>query len=68
MAGVELRTSARDGHVVVALCGELDVTGAADAEAAITALATRGRRYAERRLAVSAASPGRAAPSRTGTG
>jgi len=142
MAGVELRTSVRDGHVVVALCGELDVTGAVDAEAAITALATRGRRliidmsaldfidcsslsvllrvqglalrgggdvvlaapqphvlrllrltatdeafwvhgsveaavagiasrprrYADRRLAVSAASPGRAAPSRTSTG
>jgi anti-sigma B factor antagonist len=43
MPGVELSTSARDGRVVVALCGELDVTGAADAEAAITALVARGR-------------------------
>ena len=38
MPGVELTTTACDGHLVVALCGELDVTGAADAEAAITAL------------------------------
>jgi len=36
--GVELRTSACDGHAVVALRGELDVTAPADAEAAITAL------------------------------
>jgi anti-anti-sigma factor len=41
--GVELTTSACDGHLVVALRGELDVTGAADAEAAITALVTRGQ-------------------------
>jgi anti-sigma B factor antagonist len=43
MPGVELRTSACDGHIVVALCGDLDVTGAADAEAAITALVARGQ-------------------------
>jgi len=38
MPDVELEASVRDGHVVVVLRGELDVTGAADAEAAITAL------------------------------
>jgi anti-sigma B factor antagonist len=43
MPGAELRTSARDGHVVVALCGDLDVAGSADAEAAITALVARGQ-------------------------
>jgi anti-sigma B factor antagonist len=43
MPGVELSTSARAGHVVVALRGELDVTGAADAEAAVTALVAPGR-------------------------
>jgi len=43
MPGVELSTGAWDGHVVVALRGELDVTGAADIEAAITALAAWGR-------------------------
>jgi anti-sigma B factor antagonist len=43
MAGVELSTCARAGHVVVALRGELDVTGAADAEAAVTALVAPGR-------------------------
>jgi anti-sigma B factor antagonist len=43
MPGVELRTNEYDGHVVVALRGELDITDAADAEAAITALAARGR-------------------------
>ena len=43
MPGVELTTSACNGHLVVALCGELDVTGAADAEAAITALVARGQ-------------------------
>jgi anti-anti-sigma factor len=43
MPGVELTTSACDGHLVEALCGELDVTGAADAEAAITALVARGQ-------------------------
>jgi anti-anti-sigma factor len=41
MPGVELSSSACDGHVVVALRGELDVTGAAEAEAAITALVAR---------------------------
>ena len=43
MQGVEMSTSAYDGHVVVALRGDLDVTGAADAEAAIAALAVPGR-------------------------
>jgi anti-anti-sigma factor len=43
MPGVELTTSACDGHLVVALCGDLDVTGAADAEAAITALVAGGQ-------------------------
>jgi anti-sigma B factor antagonist len=43
MAGVDLSTSACDGHVVVALRGELDVSGAPEAEAAITALVARGR-------------------------
>jgi len=38
MQGVALSTSACDGHVVVALHGELDVANAAEAEAAITAL------------------------------
>jgi hypothetical protein len=33
MLGVELSTSACDGHVVVALRGALDLIGAADAEA-----------------------------------
>ena len=41
MPGVELGTSACDGHVVVALRGELDVTGAAEAETAITAPVAR---------------------------
>ena len=43
MPGVELSSGAWDGHVVVALRGELDVTGAADVETAITALVARGR-------------------------
>ena len=43
MPGVELSTSARDGHVVVALRGDLDITGAADTWAAITALVVPGR-------------------------
>jgi anti-sigma B factor antagonist len=43
MPGVELSTCARAEHVVVALRGELDVAGAADAEAAITALVAQGR-------------------------
>ena len=142
MPGVELKASVRDGFVVVVLRGDLDVTGAADAqaliaalvapgqtliidisaldfmdcaslgallrvqtlarrgggdvvlaapqphvlrllrltatdeafwvhgsvEAAVAGIASRPRRYADRRLAVSAASPGRAAPSRTSTG
>jgi hypothetical protein len=40
MAVVELSTSACDGHVVVVLRGDLDITGAADAGAAITTLVT----------------------------
>jgi anti-sigma B factor antagonist len=44
MSGVELESAVRDGHVVVALRGELDVTGAADAEAAITRLVAPRRR------------------------
>ncbi len=43
MSGVELKASVRDGHVVVVLRGDLDVTGVADAEAAITALVTPGQ-------------------------
>ena len=43
MPGVELSTSACDGHVVVALRGDMDIIGAADAEAAITALVVPGR-------------------------
>jgi anti-sigma B factor antagonist len=43
MPGVEVSTSACDGHVVVALRGDLEVTGAADAEAAIAALVVPGR-------------------------
>jgi len=38
MPGVELSTSACDGHVVVAVRGDLDISGAAGAGAAITAL------------------------------
>jgi anti-sigma B factor antagonist len=43
MPGGELSTSARDGRVVVALCGELDGTDAPDAEAAIMGLVAPGR-------------------------
>jgi anti-anti-sigma factor len=43
MPGIELRTSARDRYVVVALRGDLDVTGTADAEAAIAALMAWGQ-------------------------
>jgi hypothetical protein len=42
MPGVELETSVRGGRVVVALRGDLDVTGAADAGPAITALVVPG--------------------------
>jgi len=41
--GVELSTSACNGHVVVALRGDMDIIGAADAGAAITALVVPGR-------------------------
>ena len=43
MPGVELKTRVRDRRVVVALRGDLDITGAASAEAAVTALVTRGQ-------------------------
>ena len=43
MPGIELNASARDGHVVVVLRGELDVTCAPEAEAAITALVAPGQ-------------------------
>ena len=44
MPGVGLEASVGDGHVVVVLRGDLDVTGAADAGAAIAALVARGQR------------------------
>ena len=43
MPGVELSTSACNGHVVVAPRGDMDIIGAADAGAAITALVVPGR-------------------------
>ena len=43
MQRVELKASVRDGFVVVVLRGDLDVTGAADAEAAIAALVAPGQ-------------------------
>jgi anti-sigma B factor antagonist len=43
MPGIELKASVRDGFVVVVLRGDLDVTGAADAEAAIAALVVPGQ-------------------------
>ena len=43
MPGTELCTSECDGHVVVAMRGDLDVTDADAAEAAITALVARGQ-------------------------
>ena len=43
MPGVELKASVRGGFVVVVLRGNLDVTGAADAEAAIAALVAPGQ-------------------------
>jgi anti-sigma B factor antagonist len=43
MQGAELSTSACDGHVVVAVRGDLDVIGAADAAAAMTALVVPDR-------------------------
>jgi anti-anti-sigma factor len=43
MPGVELEASVSDGLVVVDLRGDLDVTGAADVEAAITALVAPGQ-------------------------
>jgi anti-anti-sigma regulatory factor len=43
MPGVELSTRACEGHVVVAPRGDLDIIGAADAGAAITALVVPDR-------------------------
>lgn len=43
MPGVELKTSVCDGRVVVALRGDLDVTGVPDTESAMTALMARGQ-------------------------
>jgi anti-sigma B factor antagonist len=43
MPGVELKASVRDGFVVVVLRGDLDVTDADAAEAAIAALAAPGQ-------------------------
>jgi anti-sigma B factor antagonist len=43
MPGVELKASVRDGLSVVALRGDLDITGAADVEAAIAALVAPGQ-------------------------
>ena len=43
MPGVELKASVRDGFVVGVMRGDLDVTGAADAQAAIAALAVPGQ-------------------------
>jgi anti-anti-sigma factor len=43
MPGVKLKASVRGGLIVVVLRGDLDVTGAADAEAAIAALVAPGQ-------------------------
>src|SRR5579862_3464093 len=43
MSGLELLTGACDGTVVVTLCGELDITGTAEAEAVITASVVPGQ-------------------------
>jgi anti-anti-sigma factor len=43
MPGVELVADACDGNVVAVLRGELDISGAAEAEAAITALVAPGQ-------------------------
>jgi siroheme synthase len=63
MPGVELTASVRDGHVVVVLCGDLDVTGAADAEAAITVRTHRHRPIVAVITTVSAAPAERDMPS-----
>jgi anti-anti-sigma factor len=44
VSGVVVGTRVCGGHVVVALCGELDVVDAADAAAAVSAVAGGGRR------------------------
>jgi anti-anti-sigma factor len=41
--GIELNVSVREGVVIVGLRGDLDVTGSADAEAAIMTLVARGQ-------------------------
>lgn len=43
MPAVEFRSTARDGHAVVALRGELDLTGVAAVETAIMSLMARGQ-------------------------
>jgi anti-sigma B factor antagonist len=43
MVGIELSTREGDGHVVVALRGELDVTEAADVAASLAVVAASGR-------------------------
>jgi hypothetical protein len=50
MPGVGLRISVRDSHVVAPLSEKLDVTDAADAEAAITALTARGQNLINRHV------------------
>lgn len=50
MPGVGLRTSISDGHVGAPLSGKLDITDAADAEAAITALTARGQNLINRHV------------------
>ena len=44
MAGVELEARVCGGYLVVALCGQLDATDAAEIAAVLTAVAGRGRR------------------------
>ncbi len=43
MTDVGLSNSERDGHVVVALCGDLDLVSVAAVEAAVTALVAHGQ-------------------------
>jgi hypothetical protein len=80
MPGAELKTSVRGGNMMLAApqphvrrllarTGNDEVFWVqASVEAAVAGLAGRRRRYPWRRLAVRTARPGRAAPSRTGTG
>jgi anti-anti-sigma regulatory factor len=54
---------------LLALTGKDEVfRGQASVESAVAGIAGRRRRYPRRRLAVRTARPGRAVPSRTGTG